>query len=106
MRTITATMPAWLANEWTSPEELYGDDQQKVAELLAYYKMECAPHDWVRVGTATLIVELFDRDELIASKADSIRAEIQKTQADAVVKVNALTEKLNSLLAITYKPEV
>ena len=105
MRTITATMPAWLTNDYTPPEELETGDPDRVASILAYYPKNCDPIRWIQVGTAKIEVTLIDREELIANKANSLRAEIQKVRADAVVKENALTEKLNSLLAITYKPE-
>ncbi len=105
MRTITATMPAWLTNNYTTPDELEKGDPARVIGTLSYFPKNVCPESWVQVGTAKIEVTLISREELIDHKADQLRAEIQKTQADAAVKVNMLTEKLNSLLAITYKPE-
>jgi len=105
MRTITGTMPAWLTNNYTTPDELEKGDPSSIIGTLAYYPKNVCPEHWVQVGTAKIEVTLISREELTEHKADQLRAEIQKTQADAAVRVNSLTEQLNSLLAITYKPE-
>lgn len=105
MRTVTSKINAYLTNEWVTIDQLFNDEAEQVLNRLCFYSHNCAPNTWVHVGTAEITLTLNKPDDLIASKVESLKADLQKTQADAEVRCNQLREKINNLLAIEFKPE-
>jgi hypothetical protein len=106
-RTVTATVNAYVTNTFTTIDELYNGEPYKVISALKLYDAgegRNAPDSWVLAGTAEVTLTLNEPDSLNAHKVDSLKAELQKTQADAEVKCNKIREQINSLLAIEYKP--
>lgn len=109
MRTVTAKVNAYVTNQFTTIDELYkGEPTDVVGALKFYYKEDKrnVPDCWVLAGSAEVTLTLNDPDDLIAHKVDSIKAELNKEIADSHRKQTMLREQIQSLLAISYKPEV
>lgn len=105
MRTVTAKVNAYVTNDYTTIEELYQGEPANVVGALKFYLNESAtPDSWVLAGTAEITLTLNDADNMITHKVASLRAALQKTQADAEVRCNVLREQINNLLALEYKP--
>jgi hypothetical protein len=100
-RTVTGKVSVWLST-YGGPEVFDRKEDERVIAGVAFTTTDMTDCGYTRVGTATVSFEVPTGQELIDNKAASLRAEIQKTRADAEVKVNALTERLNKLLALEY----
>lgn len=101
--TTTAIVDAWI-NNTSDPSKL---DDPKNLPFLHYLREGSDASYWKTngysyVGKATIILEPISQNEMIAAKAESIKAEIQKTRADFQVNVNRLEEQLSKLLALDF----
>jgi len=89
-------------SEYSDPERLQNDDEADAVKALTFTTYDMTGiKGYSKAGTATVTVELDDENELIENKAESLRDEIKRVRADAENAITRLTEKLNSLLAIT-----
>lgn len=106
-RKVTGKVSVWLPS-YAGPEVFEREKDQLVVEGVSLCGIDLDMTDcgYTRVGVATVTFECPSKRDLIDNKAQSLRAEIQKTRADAEVKVNALTEKLNKLLALEFDGSV
>lgn len=108
MRTVTAQVNAYVANQFTSIDDLYNGPPTEVINALKFYYKEdpkLVPDCWVLAGTAEVTLTLNDPDSLIESKVESIKTELKKEMAESEIKCNRFREQIQQLLAITYKPE-
>ena len=62
------------------------------------------PDGWVKVGIATVTVTFDDDNTITGNMIDLLMAKKSKTLADAQVEANAIEQKIQSLLAIEYRP--
>ena len=99
-RTITGTLFVSLS-EYADPERLKSEDHAVALRELSFTVFDISGKGYSKAGTATVTVELDDENELIENKAESLREEIKTVRAEAENAITRLTEKLNSLLAIT-----
>lgn len=102
MRTITATVNASVFGGYATPEELISQDpEQSISRINLQADV---PDGWVKVGTATVTVELLsDADQLTNQLAMLEEAE-RRVKADAQAKLNEIEGQRQRLLAIEYKP--
>jgi hypothetical protein len=105
-RVVKGKLNAFLTNSWQSPKDLEHPEGQKVVSNMTYVESEMkGVGDWVKVGTAEITVTLFDQDKIVEEKVESVKAAMQKEEADHSVRMMHFTDKLNQLLAITHVPE-
>jgi hypothetical protein len=97
---------AWLTNNWTTVDELFGMTQEQLVSKLTCWDIDSHIEGWTLVGTAEVAITLDSKDKMIGNKVDALNAELTKTQADAEAKCNLLRGQINNLLAIEFKPEV
>lgn len=104
-RIITGSLFVSLS-EYDDLERLKSEDEQDAIRALIFtsFDMTSSP-GFSKAGTATVTVKLDDENELIESKAESLRAEIKKVRAESENAITRLTKKLNSLLAIANEVE-
>ena len=102
MRTITGTILAAINPDWLTTDELMKKSPEDALGCLSLYKTVLDGH--TRVGTAQITVTIDDDKEIIGGMVDSLRAERKRVQANAEVALNRLDERIQSLLAIEYKP--
>lgn len=55
---------------------------------------------WIRIGTATIHLDLIDPKDTVAAQVESLQAQIQKTMADSEATITILRSRINDLLAI------
>ena len=102
MKTITATVNASVFGGYTTPEELIRQDPEQAVSRINL--SADVPDGWVKVGTATVTVTFDDDNTITGNLIDSLRAKKSKTLADAQVEANAIEQKIQSLMAIEYRP--
>ncbi len=102
MKTITATVNASVYGGYTTPEELIRQDPDQAVSRINL--SADVPDGWVKVGTATVTVTFHDDNTITGNMIDLLRAKKSKTLADAQVEANAIEQKIQSILAIEYRP--
>jgi hypothetical protein len=103
MRTLTATTKVF-ASEYSGigPKELVEWTDEQLADRMIYSRSGNMD-GWTQIGTATVSVELLESEQVIACAVESLKAELQKTLADAEVKANMIREKIQNLLCLENK---
>lgn len=104
MKTITATVPAWITNQWTTLDSLSKCSAERVVSDIAFYKPNgSAPDGWVKVGMAEVTVTFDAREQVVSNQVAMLRAAKQKVQADAELALNQLEGQIQSLLCLEHK---
>ena len=102
MRTITATVPAYM-NKWSSIDELM--EREPANAIGSIFTGNTSDSSiWVWIGTAGVTVEIADENEIKAGLVDSLKEAKKKIQADAEKSITEIDAQIQSLLAIEYKP--
>ena len=102
MKTITATVNASVFGGYATPDELIQQDPDQAVSRINL--QSDVPDGWVKVGTATVTVTFDDDNTITGNLIDSLNAKKSKTLADAQVEANAIEQKIQSLMAIEYRP--
>ena len=102
MRTITATVNASVFGGYATPDELIQQDPEQAVSRINL--QSDVPDGWVKVGIATVTVTFDDDNTITGNMIDLLMAKKSKTLADAQVEANAIEQKMQSLLAIEYRP--
>ena len=99
---VKSTLRAWLP-EWSSlsPEDLH---TEAAIDEMVFSTTDMRSSGWTLVGEADIAVTMIlTPDELIASKVATLKVQAEKIRADAHREVMHIEDKINRLLAITYK---
>ena len=101
MRTITATVPAYIMQQYNSIDQLLASEPQSaICQLM----LTSNPIDgWVWIGHATVTLEIADDSEINAELVERLRAVQKQIQADAGKRVTEIESQIQSLLAIEQK---
>ena len=102
-RTIEAVIPAWLRlSKYISIDILDGDPMRAVTEMAftASDMTELPDSPYVRVGTATISVALFDRAKTTMQSVAVLRAEADRVRAASGAALVEIDRRINELLAI------
>jgi len=101
-RTITGNVSIWLSKT-SGPQDVAGDDQSVTDAIVVFGPdSDMSGYGYTRLSEGTLTFALPTVRDMVDSKAESLRAEITKTRADAEMKVNQLQAALQKLLAIEF----
>lgn len=100
MKTITATVSAYM-NRWSSVDELM--ERKPKDAIGAIFIGDTTDSTWIRIGSASVTVEIADDKEIKAGLVDSLKATKKKIQADAEKSITEIDAQIQSLLAIEYK---
>ena len=100
MKTITATVQAYMS-KYNSVENL---EQTTPESAISQLVISTSPFDdWIRVGSASVTVELADDKEIKAGLIESLKESKKKIQAEAEKNITEIDAQIQSLLAIEYK---
>lgn len=97
MRTITGTTVAWLPSYNTHA------DPSDVDNLL-FASSDMTSCGWVKVGTASVTVELLSDTDLMTEQLAMLDEAERRVKAEAQAKLNEIEGQRQRLLAIEYKP--
>jgi hypothetical protein len=107
MKTITATVPAWISNHTATLKTLSEETQERAVSDLIFWAPHSddstGPETWVKVGTAEITVTFDSAEKIICTQIATLRAAKRKVQADCEVALNQLEGQIQSLLAIESK---
>jgi hypothetical protein len=98
---FTETRKVWV-DQYTNPEEITG----KTSGRLIITSLDMASMGYSEVGTAQVVIELTDRETMVANKVTSLKAQLKDDMAAAEVRQSSLRDKISKLLAITYEATV
>ena len=96
MKTITGTIGAWL-----SSHNLNADPND--FENLFFAVPDMTNIGWVKVGTASVTVELLSDTDLMTEQLSMLNEAERRVKADAQAKLNEIEGQRQRLLAIEYK---
>lgn len=102
-KTFTGTTRAWLAG-YDSMHELNSRIDSGATEravgLIQFSNHDMSDHGWTNIGTASITVTLDDADTIVSNQVAVLQQELQKARAESFMREQAITDKINSLLAI------
>lgn len=101
MPNLTFDTPAWVERNHSLSHIIDGTAR---AIHFAPFTSDMTAAGYVKVGTMRVTVELDELNVLQNAAADTLRAEIKRTRADAENAITELTRKLNEVLAIEMSP--
>lgn len=104
---IKGTLRAWVP-EWRTVKDLREaakDSGNRAAEMLQFTgaDQDMSDYGWIEVGTANIDATIDDTVDVTQKQVERLREQIKTVQAAAQEKVNALEDRIKSLLAITYE---
>ena len=106
MKTITATVPAWITTNGDI-ENLNGTPEQAVCAAYYYEKSDMTGAGWTRIGTATITLEIVSTDSLVQNQVSALEKQMNAVLADAQQKCNYFKDRISKLQALTFEaPEV
>jgi hypothetical protein len=105
MKTITATVPAWLTSSYPSLSSIMADSPERAVSSLmsCMTHSDAVPEGWIKVGMSEITITFDDPAEVTESQIASLRAAKKKVQADCEIALMQLDGQIQSLLAIESK---
>lgn len=101
MSTKTDRVGAWIPmHSDLRASDLHRMDDSVVVEALGYSNFPMADHRWIRIGEATITVELASE---LQRTQDAV-AMLRREQAELQAKSTQIEAEIQKLLAITYAP--
>ena len=101
MKTVTGTAVAWM-----SPH-----DNVSLSDLMAGKRIgdltftrgivDMSTAGYVRVGEATISIEMIDENQIVKAQVSSLRDQIAEVNAKAVAMRTSLESRINDLLCIS-----
>lgn len=95
-RTIEST--AWARSPENIPR-IYGNEDD-YSSIPVFHNTDMTDMGWIRIGTATIHLDLIDPKDTIAAQVESLEAQCKKVMADSEATMTMLRSKINDLLAI------
>jgi predicted PhzF superfamily epimerase YddE/YHI9 len=80
-----------------------GGEASKVIGALGYTNHDMTNSGWIKVGAATITVELMNEGDVNSAQMASLKAELQQTRADNQVRENDILDRISKLGALTYE---
>lgn len=105
--TFTGTTKVWTTSQWQNIDHILHTIKEgeldKAASEMTYLNHDMSDTDgWTEVGTATITVTLYPRDELVAKELDGLNAQLQKVRADNQRRENAILDRISKLQALEW----
>ena len=101
MKTITATVPAWLP-DFHNADVLLLPAEGAVANI-AYSNSNMANAGWTRVGEADITIRLIGEDELVQGQIAALETQRLAVLAEALEKCNDINDRISMLQALTFE---
>lgn len=98
---ITAVTPAMFYGHHT-PDSLMNNPPAKTMEMMILGDRDV--DGWVKMGSATVVIEFDDEDQVVLNMIESLKAKKRNVQASAEREINEIELEIQSLQAIEYKP--
>ena len=104
---IKGTVKAWFTSRTLlGPQDLAERPPERVLSSLGFYDKDMTGAGWSLVGDADITIRLIPQEQMIDSKVDSLKKELEKVRADATARETEITAQINTLLAIGYAGDI
>ena len=100
MATITGKTIAWVSHSRNFDFSSIVDD---TINNLTYYDRDMSSSGWVKIGEATITIDLVDMDGIVENQIDALEAEIKAVEGQAYARVTDLRAQIQNLKAITHQ---
>lgn len=100
MKTITATVPAWLPGH--ADENILQASEARIVSGIAYCEGDMTSAGWTRVGEADITIRLIGEDELIQGQIAALEKQRTAVLAEAQEKCNYINDRISKLQALTF----
>lgn len=105
---IAGTLNAYLTSEWAQKDFIQcranNDEAGMVAELHLTSVEGMESEGWLKVGVATVTVDVVDDDTLRQNLINGLKEQKADILAKAQAQATRIEEKIQNLLAITHEP--
>lgn len=106
MKTITATVPAWLTINSSLAAINDAHPERTISDLVFWASHNddgSGPESWVKVGTAEITVTFDDVEQINSKQITVLRSAQQKVKADCELALNHIEGQIQNLLCIESK---
>ena len=100
MATISGKTTAWVTRY--NAIDYSSIDNDSINDL-TYSDLNMSDCGWVKIGEATITIDLVDINGIVQNQIDSLEAEIKAVEGHAYAKVTELKGRIQNLKAITYQ---
>lgn len=100
MKTITATLPAWLPDHVDA--SVLQMNSERIASNLFFCDTEMSGSGWTRVGKADITIRLVGEDELVQGQIAALEKQRTAVLAEAQEKCNYINDRISKLQALTF----
>jgi hypothetical protein len=105
---FTGVTKAWTTSHWQGIDTILHMVKEgklnEAAAAMMYINQDMSDSDgWAEVGIATITIELYPREELLAKELDGLKMQLEKVRADNQQRENAILDRISKLLAVTYE---
>lgn len=106
---VKATTIAWATDDYGIESLLgameKGNSKGAINSMSFYHSETMTAQGWVKVGTATIEVEILPISELQSQQLATLVAQLEKERAESQVRQNTITDKISKLQALTFSGE-
>ena len=96
----TVNAPVWCSYPENLGEIYEHKDPSRLPDSCYVNNADMSDMGWIRIGTATIHLDLINPKDTIAAQVESLEAQCKKVMADSEATLTMLRSKINDLLAI------
>lgn len=96
----TLHTPVWCTSQEHLAKVYDPEDAPNSTIGIDFCDFDMTRSGWIRIGTATIHLDLIDPKDTVAAQVESLQAQITKTMADSEATITILRSRINDLLAI------
>ena len=104
---FTGSTKAWTTSTWEGIDSVLhavkDNKLDQAANILSYSILDMSSAEgWAEVGTATITVELYSHEKLVAKELEGLNDQLQQIRAANQQRENVILDRISKLQAITY----
>jgi hypothetical protein len=105
MRTEQGKIKAYIS-EYRTIDEVKRYEGEDLLNMVSFSNFDLTDNGYTVIGEAEISLRVLDEDQILSNKIASLTRQKQSIIAEAQAKATVIEGQIQSLLAITYKPEV
>lgn len=109
IKKFTGYTKVWTSSKWADYGYVQGlaadGNNDEAASRLSFTNNDMSDAtDWTEVGIATITVEFYPREQIIAKQIDGLREQLRRHRINAHLSEQAILEQISKLQALTFEP--
>lgn len=101
---IKGTVKAWQTSKYSDFDAICNrakNDADEAISMIAYSNSDMSIHSgWVEIGVATITVEFFHREAIVAKQVEGLREQLRQHRINAEQAEQAILSQISKLTAI------